>query len=88
MSKNFLLAILFSLPMAANAHSPLVSSYPQNGEILDLPPAEIVMEFKSPSKLIKVDLKKSHVNQGTSMLGTWFGGGDSDSDTVSLGKSF
>ena len=45
--------------MTANSHSPIASSSPKNVETLDLPPTEIVMEFKSPAKLIKVDLTKS-----------------------------
>jgi hypothetical protein len=72
--KNLLLAILFILPMAANAHSPLSSSSPKNGETLDVPPAEIVMEFKSPAKLIKVELTKSKDKQRKSFLGGLFGG--------------
>lgn len=84
--KNLLLAILFILPMAANAHSPLSSSSPKNGETLDVPPAEIVMEFKSPAKLIKVELTKSKDKQRKSFLGGLFGGDDGES--VPLGTSF
>ena len=86
MFKNLLLAILFILPMAANAHSPLSSSSPQNGETLDVSPAEIVMEFKSPAKLIKVELTKSKDKQEKSLLGGLFGG--DDGEPVPLGKSF
>ena len=69
MLKNLLLAILLVLPIAANAHSPLASSSPQNGETLDEPPTEIFMEFKLPAKLIKVDLTKQSDKQGKSLLG-------------------
>ena len=86
MLKNFLLSIIFILPMAANAHSPLSSSSPQDGESLDAPPAQIVLEFKSPAKLIKVELKKSKSEQSNSLLGGLFGGVDGES--VPLGKSF
>ncbi len=86
MLKNFLLAIMFILPMAANAHSPLSSSSPKDGESLDVPPVQIVMEFKSPVKLIKVVLKKSRSKQANSFLGGLFGGDDGES--VPLGKSF
>ena len=86
MFKNLLLAILSVLSLAANAHSPIVSSSPKNGEMLDLPPTEIVMEFKSPAKLIKVDLMKSSDKQGKSLLDGLFGGDDGES--VPLGKSF
>ena len=60
MLKNFLLAMLIIIPIAANAHSPLSSSSPKDGETLDAPPIEIVMDFKSPAKLIKVELNKSN----------------------------
>ena len=63
MFKNLLLAIMLVLPMAANAHSSLASSSPQNGEKLDVPPTEIFMEFKSPAMLIKVDLTKQSDKQ-------------------------
>ena len=86
MVRNFLLTILITLPMVANAHSPLSSSSPQDGETLDAPPIEIVMDFKSPAKLIKVELKKSTSKQGNSFLGGLFGGDDGES--VPLGESF
>ena len=70
--------MLIILPIAANAHSPLSSSSPQNGEKLDVPPARIVMEFKSPAKLIKVVLTKSKGNQGNTFLGGLFGGDDGE----------
>lgn len=86
MLKNFLLTMLIIIPIAANAHSPLSSSSPQDGETLDAPPIEIVMDFKSPAKLIKVELKKSNNKQGNSFLGGLFGGDDGES--VPLGESF
>ena len=86
MFKNFLLTILIILPMAANAHSPLSSSSPQDGETLDAPPVEIVMDFESPAKLIKVELKKSKSKQGNSFLSGLFGG--DDGEPILLGKSF
>ena len=58
MFKNFLLTMLIIIPVAANAHSPLSSSSPQDGETLDVPPIEIAMDFKSPAKLTKVGLTK------------------------------
>ena len=87
MFKNLLLAILLVLPIAANAHSLLASSSPQNGETLDVPPIVIFMEFKLPAKLIKVDLTKQSNKQGKSLLGRLFGGGD-DGDSIPLGASF
>ena len=88
MLKNLLLAILLVLPIAANAHSPLASSSPQNGETLDEPPTEIFMEFKLPAKLIKVDLTKQSDKQGKNVLGRLFGGGGDDGESVPLGTSF
>ena len=87
MLKNLLLAILLVLPIAANAHSPLASSSPQNGETLDEPPTEIFMEFKLPAKLIKVDLTKQSDKQGKNLLGRLFGGGG-DGESVPLGTNF
>ena len=86
MFKNFLFTILVIVPMAANAHSPLSASTPKDGEVLNVPPGEIVMDFKSPAKLIKVELKKSNNKQGNSFLGGLFGGDDGES--VPLGESF
>ena len=86
MLKNFLLTMLITIPIAANAHSPLSSSSPKDGETLDAPPIEIVMDFKSPAKLIKVELKKSNNKQGNSFLGELFGG--DDGEPVQLGESF
>ena len=86
MLKNLLLAIFLVLPISANAHSPLASSSPQNGETLDEPPTEIFMAFKLPAKLIKVDLTKQSDKQGKSLLGGLFGGDDGES--VPLGQSF
>ena len=86
MLKNFLLAMLIIIPIAANAHSPLSSSSPKDGETLDAPPIEIVMDFKSPAKLIKVELNKSNNKKGNSFLGGLFGG--DDGEPVPLGESF
>ena len=86
MFKNLSLIILIVLPMTVDAHSLLVSSSPKNGETLGLSPTEIVMEFKSPAKLIKVVLTKPSDKQEKSLLGRLFGADNSES--VSLGTSF
>ena len=86
MLKNLLFIILLVLPVTANAHSPLVSSFPQDGETLDKPPTEIVMTFKTSAKLIKVNLTKSSGKQAKSLLGGLFGG--DDGEVVSLSTSF
>ena len=86
MLRNLLLAILLVLPIAANAHSPLASSSPQNGETLDESPTEIFMEFELPAKLIKVNLTKQSYKQEKNLLGRLFGGDDGES--IPLGTSF
>ena len=86
MFRNFLLTMLIILPLAANAHSPLSSSFPSDGETLDVPPVEIIMDFKASAKLIKVELIKANDKKGNGFLGGMFGGGDGE--PVPLGKSF
>ena len=86
MFRNFLLTMLIILPLAANAHSPLSSSFPSDGETLDVPPVEIIMDFKASAKLIKVELIKSNDKKGNGFLGGMFGG--DDGEPVPLGKSF
>ena len=78
MFKNLFLAILLFLPMTANAHSPLASSFPQSGEKLNVPPAEIIMVFKSSAKLIKVSLSALLEKQSKSPLGKLFGNYDGE----------
>ena len=86
MFKNLLSAILLILPLAAIAHSPLDSSFPSDGEKLDMAPGEIIMVFKSPAKLIKVDMEKLSDKKRKSLLGKLFGSDDSES--VFLDTSF
>ena len=86
MFRNFLLTMLIILPLAANAHSPLSSSFPSDGETLDVPPVEIVMDFKASAKLIKVELTMLKNKQDNGLLGGLFGG--DDGEPVPLGKSF
>lgn len=86
MFKNFLFTILVIVPMAANAHSPLSASIPKDKEILNVPPGEIVMDLKSPAKLIKVELMKVKNNKRNSFLSALFGG--DDGEPLPLGESF
>ena len=76
--KNLLFAIFLILPITANAHSSLASASPQNGETLNAPPTEIIMVFKLPAKLIKVNLTKLADKQEKRLLGGLFGGGDGE----------
>jgi len=67
-----ILSILLLMPITANSHSPLISSFPQDGEKFHEAPTEIVMVFKSPAKLIKVNLTKLSVEKSESLLGGLF----------------
>ena len=82
MFKNLLSAILLFLPITANAHSALDSSFPQSGKSLNVPPAEIIMVFKSSVKLIKLSLSKLPEKQSKSPLGKLFGNHDSKRITL------
>ena len=86
MFKNFFLALLLILPLTAIAHSPLDSSFPKDGEKLDMTPPEIILVFKSPAKLIKVEMEKMSDKKRKSLLGKLFGSDDSVS--VLLDTSF
>ena len=70
----------------SKCHSPLSSSVPIDVETLQVAPVEIVMNFKSPAKLIKVELLKSKTNQENNFLRGLFGA--DDGETVLLGESF
>ena len=72
MLKNLLLVILILLPVTAEAHSPLISSFPQDGQELGVSPPNIVMIFKTPAKIIKFSLTKSKDEQRKSLLGGFF----------------
>ena len=82
MFRNLFLAILLFLPITANAHSALDSSFPQSGKNLNVPPAEIIMVFKSSVKLIKLSLSKLPEKQSKSLFGKLFG--DHDVNTIAL----
>ena len=65
---------IFSLliPIWAFSHSPLLSSNPKNGAELQSNLTEIVMTFKSPVKLIKLDLLSLTDQEKNSILGSVF----------------
>ena len=48
--------ILFTFPISTLAHSPLEQASPMNGAILTTPPTEYKIRFKSPAKLIKIEI--------------------------------
>lgn len=76
MIKHFLIFLLIILPVSASAHSPLASLSPQDGASLDQTPSQIKMVFKSPVKLIKVELLKLTAISNESLLGILFSGGE------------
>ena len=86
MFKYCLIFLLFILPVSASAHSPLASLSPQDGASLDQTPSQIKMVFKSPVKLIKVELLKYIASSNDSLLGGLFGG--SGGDKISLREEF
>jgi methionine-rich copper-binding protein CopC len=48
--------ILFIFPISILAHSPLEQASPMDGAILTTPPTEYKIRFKSPAKLIKIEI--------------------------------
>ena len=82
---SLFLFILLIMPIAAIAHTPLASSIPANGEKLDISPTEIIMVFKFPTKLTRVDLKKSPQTKSRSLLKRLFG--SDKSEPILLGKN-
>ena len=68
---SILLCLLF--PLSALAHSPLSNVSPGDGARLEDAPAEISMVFKSPAKLIKLELLKEQASAKKSLLGGLFG---------------
>ena len=73
MPKLILVILCFLLPMSALAHSPLSNVSPEDGTKLGDAPTEISMVFKSPAKLIKLELLKEQVTTKKSLLGSLFG---------------
>ena len=73
MPKLILVILCFLLPMSALAHSPLSNVSPEDGTKLGDAPTEISMVFKSPAKLIKLELLKEKVSAKKSLLGGLFG---------------
>ena len=75
-----LLCLLF--PISALAHSPLSNVSPEDGAKLEDAPLEISMVFKSPAKLIKLELFKEKASAKKSLLGGLFG--DNGGEVVPL----
>ena len=65
---------LVVFPIMAIAHSPLQKANPANGAVLETPPTEYKMLFKSPAKLIKFEIfqKGNNDNKKSSLLKNLF----------------
>ena len=70
--------ILFIFPIMVLAHSPLQKTNPTNGAVLETPPTEYKMLFKSPAKLIKFEIfqKGQNDDKKSSLLNSLFKNSD------------
>ena len=73
MPKVILILLCLLFPLSALAHSPLSNVSPEDGAKLEDAPTEISMVFKSPAKLIKLELFKEKASAKKSLLGGLFG---------------
>jgi methionine-rich copper-binding protein CopC len=73
MPKVILILLCLLFPLSALAHSPLSNVLPGDGAKLEDAPTEISMVFKSPAKLIKLELLKVQATTKKSLLGSLFG---------------
>ena len=72
MPKVILILLCLLFPLSALAHSPLGNVSPEDGAKFEDAPKEISMVFKSPAKLIKLDLLKEQASAKKSLLGSLF----------------
>ena len=72
MPKVILILLCLLFPLSALAHSPLSNVSPEDGAKFEDAPKEISMVFKSPAKLIKLDLLKEQASAKKSLLGSLF----------------
>ena len=73
MPKVILILLCLLFPLSALAHSPLSNVSPGDGAKLEDAPTEISKVFKSPAKLIKLELLKEQASAKKSLLGSLFG---------------
>lgn len=73
MPKVILILLCLLFPLSALAHSPLSNVSPEDGTKLDDAPSEISIVFKSPAKLIKLELLKEQASAKKSLFGGLFG---------------
>jgi methionine-rich copper-binding protein CopC len=81
MFKRYLM-ILLLIPITAFAHSPLSSISPAADAVLDTAPTVIEMTFKSPAKLIKLELFKINAEAKDSLFSSLFGNDNGDEITL------
>ena len=69
---------LVVFPIMVFAHSPLQKTNPTNGAVLETPPTEYKMLFKSPAKLIKFEIfqKGQNDDKQSSLLNSLFKNSD------------
>ena len=72
--KQVILLLLFLItPTVTLAHSPLESVYPIDGSSLKMAPRKIEIVFKSPAKLIKLDMYEVTSTKKTKLLSKLMG---------------
>jgi methionine-rich copper-binding protein CopC len=81
MFKRYLM-ILLLIPITAFAHSPLSSISPAADAVLETAPTVIEMTFKSPAKLIKMELFKVNDEAKDSLFSSLFGNDNGDEITL------
>ncbi len=72
MPKVILILLCLLFPLSALAHSPLSNVSPGDGAKFEDAPTEISMVFKSPAKLIKLELLEEQASAKKSLLGSLF----------------
>ncbi len=86
MKKIILLLLFLITPTVTLAHSLLESVYPIDGSPLKMAPTEIKMVFKSPAKLIKLDMYEVSSAKKTKLLSKLMG--SKKGEEISLNKDF
>ncbi len=86
MKKIILLFLFLITPTVTLAHSPLESVYPIDGSSLKMAPPKIEMVFKSPAKLIKLDMYEVSSEKKTKLLSKLIG--SRKGEEISLNKDF
>ncbi|HBD24348.1 MAG TPA: hypothetical protein DC023_07930 [Oceanospirillaceae bacterium] len=81
MFKRYLM-ILLLIPITAFAHSPLSSISPAADAVLETAPTVIEMTFKSPAKLIKLELFKVNDEVKDSLFSSLFGNDNGNEVTL------